>query len=251
MRYIAQIVGRKFDPEGEYVKKWVPELKDVPNYYIHRPWKMSEEQQTIYNARLGIDYPHPIRDPNVGDERRKYRFLRRKGMEIPPDLEENVKTRIMKDLNRDYGGGSDNDDYSGEEEDHDDDDERDDDDGDDDEEEEGDDDDDEEDDYDEEEDDYDDEEDERDEEAGNEIENEVMRKMNTSKSMHQKNVHQKNVDNDWYRDLKDGKLTQETTGGDKPNQDTTNDSNSKNSITPEPAATKPSSSTKNKWRINL
>ena len=103
MRYIIQIVGRKYDPYGEYVKKWVPELKDVPIHYIHKPWKMREEQQMAYNARLGIDYPHPIRDPNVGDERRRYRYLRRRGMEIPTDLEDNVKTRIRKDKNSNYG----------------------------------------------------------------------------------------------------------------------------------------------------
>ncbi len=32
--------GEKFDKEGNYVKKWVPELKNVPNKFIHKPWEM-------------------------------------------------------------------------------------------------------------------------------------------------------------------------------------------------------------------
>jgi deoxyribodipyrimidine photo-lyase len=32
--------GQKFDPEGEYVKRWVPELRQVPIEYIHCPWDM-------------------------------------------------------------------------------------------------------------------------------------------------------------------------------------------------------------------
>jgi deoxyribodipyrimidine photo-lyase len=34
--------GEKFDPDGTYVRKWVPELKDVPNAFVHHPWDMAE-----------------------------------------------------------------------------------------------------------------------------------------------------------------------------------------------------------------
>ncbi len=96
-RYVPQNVGKKYDPEGEYVKLWVPELRDVPKEYIHKPWTMSEEEQVQYSARLGIDYPHPIRDPTIGDDRRQYRYLRRLGHEIPRDLKQRVKTYMKKD----------------------------------------------------------------------------------------------------------------------------------------------------------
>lgn len=215
MRYIIQIVGRKYDPEGEYVKKWVPELKDVPPQYIHKPWKMSEEQQVEYNSRLGIDYPHPIRDPNVGDERRKYRYLRRRGMDIPSELEENVKTRIRKDLNRDHANSD------GEKDEQHFDDEEDSDDG----------------------EDFDDEDDYKagDKKAGgNAIDNEILRKMNTSK----KELQGKNTGKDWFRGSKDSKSKQEATSDN--NSEIATTSESKTATT-----TKPSSPTKNKWRINL
>jgi len=47
--------GEKFDKDGEYVKKWVPELKDLPKKFIHKPWEYNGE-----NLILGKDYPHPI-----------------------------------------------------------------------------------------------------------------------------------------------------------------------------------------------
>jgi deoxyribodipyrimidine photo-lyase len=47
--------GEKFDKDGEYVKKWVPELKNLPKKFIHKPWDYSGE-----NFKLGKDYPRPI-----------------------------------------------------------------------------------------------------------------------------------------------------------------------------------------------
>ena len=47
--------GEKFDKEGSYVKKWLPELKNLPKKFIHKPW---ESDQKI--IRLGKDYPYPI-----------------------------------------------------------------------------------------------------------------------------------------------------------------------------------------------
>jgi FAD binding domain of DNA photolyase len=81
VRCVTQLEGKRFDPEGEYVKRWIPELKDVPPKFVHKPWKMDERAQELYNCQLGLDYPHPIRDPIVGELKRKKRFLRRKGME--------------------------------------------------------------------------------------------------------------------------------------------------------------------------
>ena len=48
--------GEKFDKEGEYVKKWVPELKNIPNKFIHKPWELNDEK----NFKLGKDYPFPL-----------------------------------------------------------------------------------------------------------------------------------------------------------------------------------------------
>ena len=48
--------GEKFDKEGEYVKRWIPQLKKVPKKYIHRPWEI--EDKNI--LKIGDDYPYPI-----------------------------------------------------------------------------------------------------------------------------------------------------------------------------------------------
>ncbi len=48
--------GEKFDKEGEYVKKWVPELKKIPKKFIHRPWEINDENI----LKLDVDYPLPI-----------------------------------------------------------------------------------------------------------------------------------------------------------------------------------------------
>ena len=54
--------GEKFDKDGTYVKHWVPELKNVPSKFIHRPWEMDDETQKYINIKIGKDYPLPIVD---------------------------------------------------------------------------------------------------------------------------------------------------------------------------------------------
>lgn len=49
-----------FDPEGLYIKKYIPELKNVPDKFIHEPNSMSQEQQKKSGVIIGKDYPSPI-----------------------------------------------------------------------------------------------------------------------------------------------------------------------------------------------
>lgn len=60
--------GEDYDPDGEYIRKWVPELEDIPDKHIHRPHKMNKLQQENYGVKIGEEYPRPIVDH---DERRK------------------------------------------------------------------------------------------------------------------------------------------------------------------------------------
>ncbi|MEZ4866526.1 MAG: deoxyribodipyrimidine photo-lyase [Caldilineaceae bacterium] len=61
--------GKKFDPEGDYVCRWLPELTQVPRNRRHEPWKMSAAEQKRAHCVLGQDYPEPIIDHSWARER--------------------------------------------------------------------------------------------------------------------------------------------------------------------------------------
>jgi deoxyribodipyrimidine photo-lyase len=54
--------GEEKDPEGIFVKHWVPELTEVPVPLIHSPWLLSPMEQLMHGIELGKDYPDPIVD---------------------------------------------------------------------------------------------------------------------------------------------------------------------------------------------
>ena len=50
------------DPEGVFIRQWVPELNKVPLPLLHRPWDMSAMEEVMYETEIGRDYPAPILD---------------------------------------------------------------------------------------------------------------------------------------------------------------------------------------------
>lgn len=61
--------GKKFDPDGLYVRKYVPELANVDTKYLHNPWEAPSEMLQAAGVELGIDYPAPIVDLKASRER--------------------------------------------------------------------------------------------------------------------------------------------------------------------------------------
>ncbi len=61
--------GEKFDKDGEYVKKWVPELSKLPSKWIHKPWQAPKEQLQYAGITLGTTYPEPMVDHTFARER--------------------------------------------------------------------------------------------------------------------------------------------------------------------------------------
>jgi deoxyribodipyrimidine photo-lyase len=52
--------GTKFDPNGDYVRRWVPELGKLPAKFIHCPWEASSAELDAAGVELGANYPRPM-----------------------------------------------------------------------------------------------------------------------------------------------------------------------------------------------
>ena len=63
------IQGRKFDPDGDYVRRYVPELRKLDAVHIHTPWEAPQALLTAAGVKLGRNYPRPIIDHKEGRER--------------------------------------------------------------------------------------------------------------------------------------------------------------------------------------
>ncbi|HWQ04791.1 MAG TPA: deoxyribodipyrimidine photo-lyase [Longilinea sp.] len=61
--------GKKFDPDGAYVRRWLPELANIPAKFIHTPWELSAIEQRNYGMLIGRDYPAPIVEHNFARQR--------------------------------------------------------------------------------------------------------------------------------------------------------------------------------------
>ena len=63
------IQGERFDPDGAYVRRWVPELAGIPAAWIHKPWKAPRSLLSEAGVELGKGYPEPIVEHEVARKR--------------------------------------------------------------------------------------------------------------------------------------------------------------------------------------
>lgn len=54
--------GKKFDPDGMYVRRYVPELARIPTAAIHEPWRLNRQEQEAAGCVIGLQYPAPMVD---------------------------------------------------------------------------------------------------------------------------------------------------------------------------------------------
>ncbi len=72
--------GHDHDPKGAFVRRWVPELANVPDLFIHEPWRLSPIERSAINFREGVDYP-----ARVVDHTEAIRFARSRISEVRND----------------------------------------------------------------------------------------------------------------------------------------------------------------------
>lgn len=71
------------DPNGLFIRRWLPQLAGVPDAWIHTPWKMDTGRQARYGCRIGRDYPAPLTDHEAAAREARQRlgqWRRRPGM---------------------------------------------------------------------------------------------------------------------------------------------------------------------------
>jgi deoxyribodipyrimidine photo-lyase len=71
--------SRKFDAGGDYIRRYVPELRDVPDAHIHEPWRLGDAEQAGAGCRIGRDYPAPLVDHNERRARVLERYAEARG----------------------------------------------------------------------------------------------------------------------------------------------------------------------------
>ena len=74
--YNPVVQAKTYDPDGVYIRRYVPELANVPAKYLAEPWKMPEREQEKSGCDIGRDYPEPIVDHRLARQAALERYRR-------------------------------------------------------------------------------------------------------------------------------------------------------------------------------
>jgi deoxyribodipyrimidine photo-lyase len=66
--------GEKFDPDGAYVRNWIPEIAGLPDRFIQKPWEATPVELASANVTLGRSYPNPLVDHQEARARALHAF---------------------------------------------------------------------------------------------------------------------------------------------------------------------------------
>lgn len=92
--------AKDHDPEGTFVRRWLPALRSVPNTWVFQPWLMPESLQADYECRIGIDYPTPIVDIDQALKLARERFSQLKfNPQHQLDTERIIKKHASRETN--------------------------------------------------------------------------------------------------------------------------------------------------------
>jgi deoxyribodipyrimidine photo-lyase len=84
------------DPDGAFIKMWIPELAAIPSNFIHEPWKMSLMEQELCKTIIGVDYPAPIVDVELT---RKYASDQVWGLKKTSKVKKEAQRILKKHVN--------------------------------------------------------------------------------------------------------------------------------------------------------
>ena len=92
-----QLQGSKYDPEGEYVRQWLPELARMPTEWIHHPWDAPGSVLKAAGVELGFNYPKPIIEMDTARQRLTEAICQMQGMAGIALAETNCTNEVVVD----------------------------------------------------------------------------------------------------------------------------------------------------------